>query len=98
MHRHRQHRASCTSAASTGRQAPAPPAPASSTGRQAPAPAAPALARAVYAREDAQRAWERRRADLADIADLDDILNQVDARAKELQERTTAILAAETDH
>ncbi|MGS0684582.1 hypothetical protein ACVBEQ_05435 [Nakamurella sp. GG22] len=51
----------------------------------------------VYTRDDAQRAWTRRRADLADIADVDDILNQIDARAKELQQRTAAILAAETD-
>ncbi len=51
----------------------------------------------VYSRGDAQRAWERRRADLNDIAGIDDVLNQIDARAKELQQRTVAILAAETD-
>ena len=54
------------------------------------------MPRAVYTREDAQRAWARRRADLADIAGVDDILNEIDARAKELQQRTAAILAAET--
>ena len=53
--------------------------------------------RAVYTRADAQRAWDRRRADLRDIAGVDDLLNGVDARARELQQRTAAILAAETD-
>ena len=57
----------------------------------------PPTPRAVYSREDAQRAWARRRADLQDIAGIDDILSHVDARARELQQRTAAILAAETD-
>ena len=52
--------------------------------------------RAVYTRGDAQRAWARRRADLQDIAGVDDILDQIDAPAKELQQHTAAILAAET--
>lgn len=51
--------------------------------------------RAVHGREQRQRAWDRRRADLRDIAGVDDILSHVDARAKELQQRTAAILAAE---
>jgi hypothetical protein len=49
----------------------------------------------VYCREDAQRAWARRRADLDDLAGIDDVLDEVDARAKELQQRTAAVLAAE---
>ncbi len=61
-----------------------------------PAKAPPLVPRAEYKREDAQRAWARRRADLADIAGVDDILNEIDARARELQQRTAAILAAET--
>ena len=56
---------------------------------------APAEVRPVYRREDAQRAWARRRADLEDIAGLDDVLAEIDARAKELERRTAAILAGE---
>ena len=52
--------------------------------------------RAVYTREDAQRAWTRRRADLQDIAGVNDVLERFDARAKELQQRTAAILDCET--
>ena len=59
-----------------------------------PAPV-PLQNRALYTRDDAQRAWDRRRADLADIAGVNDILDQLDARAKELQQRTSAFLAAE---
>ena len=61
-----------------------------------PAPV-PLQNRALYTRDDAQRAWARRRADLADIAGVEDALKQIDARAKELQQRTAAVLAAETD-
>ncbi|WP_447152285.1 hypothetical protein [Nakamurella sp. GG22] len=50
----------------------------------------------MYTTDDAQRAWARRQADLTDIASVENILNRVDARAKELQQRTAAILAAET--
>ena len=64
---------------------------------ETPAPVTVPAPRAVYSRDDAQRAWNRRRADLHDIAGVDDILNKIDARAKELQQRTAAILAAETD-
>ena len=60
-------------------------------GRPLPAP------RAVYSKEDRQRAWARRRSDLQDIAGVEEVLNQIDARAKELQQRTAAILAAETE-
>jgi hypothetical protein len=61
------------------------------------APASPPVPRAVYSREDSQRAWGRRRADLHDIAGIEQVLDQIDARAKELQQRTAGLLAAETD-
>jgi hypothetical protein len=51
----------------------------------------------VYSTEDRQRAWARRRADLRDIAGVEEVLNQIDARAKELQQRTAALLTAEID-
>ena len=57
----------------------------------------PATPRAVCSREDRQRAWARRRSDLHDIAGVAEVLNQIDARAIELQQRTAAILAAETE-
>jgi len=60
-----------------------------------PAKPVPVAGRGVYSRGDAQRAWARRRADLADLAGVDDILNDVDARATELERRTAAILAGE---
>jgi hypothetical protein len=66
----------------------------------APEPASPTPARvprAVYSREDSQRAWARRRAELADLAGVDDLLDKVDARAKELERRTAAILVGQTD-
>ena len=47
-----------------------------------PPPATPVVTRVVYSRDDAQRAWARRRADLKDIAGLETVLNEVDARAK----------------
>ena len=53
--------------------------------------------RAVYGKEDRQRAWARRRSDLQDIAGVAEVLDQIDARAAELQQRTAAILAAETE-
>jgi len=62
-----------------------------------PAPVKTATPRAVYSNEDRQRAWAGRRSDLQDIAGVEEILNQIDARAKELQQRTAAILAAETE-
>ena len=52
--------------------------------------------RAVYTKADAQWAWERRRADLAELAGVDRLLDELDAQARELQQRTAAILAAET--
>ena len=52
----------------------------------------------MYSREEAQRAWARRRADLEYIAGIDDVLAEIDARAKELEQRTAALLAAENTH
>jgi hypothetical protein len=60
-------------------------------------PAPPPFPRAVYSREDSQRAWARRRADLADLAGVDDLLDEVDTRARELERRTAAILVAQTN-
>ena len=66
------------------------------TNRKHPSPCQSLSAGGVQ-RDDAQRAWARRRADLQDIADVDDILEQFDARANHLQQRTADILDAETD-
>jgi hypothetical protein len=70
--------------------------PVEETEPERPAPV-PVVQRGLYSREDAQRAWARRRADLADIAGVDDILKEIDARARELERRTAAILAGQTD-
>jgi len=51
----------------------------------------------VYSREDSQRAWARRRADLDDLAGLDAVLDAVDCRAKELAQRTARILMEQID-
>jgi hypothetical protein len=64
------------------------------TAQEQPAPAPPA--RPVYTREDSRRAWARRRADLDDLAGVDDLLDDIDARAKELQRRAAAILVGQT--
>jgi len=58
----------------------------------------PPITRVVCSREDQQRAWARRRADLREIAGVAEVLDLIDARVKELQQRTAAVLAAETDH
>ncbi len=59
-----------------------------------PAPVVPPP-RPVYSRDDARRVWARRRADLDHLAGIDDVLDEIEARAKELQRRTAAVLAAE---
>jgi hypothetical protein len=48
------------------------------TDARAPTPV-PVVERKVYSREDAQGAWARRRADLDDLAGVEDLLDQVDA-------------------
>jgi len=64
---------------------------------QAPESEAPAFAPVevarVYTKDDARRAWARRRADLDEIANIDGVLAEIDARAKELERRTAAVLA-----
>jgi hypothetical protein len=65
-----------------------------------PKPAAsvpPPVPRAVYSQEDSERAWARRRADLADLAGVDDLLDEVDTRARELERRTAVILVGQTN-
>jgi hypothetical protein len=63
---------------------------------ETPAPAHP-TPRTGYSRQDRQRAWARRQSDLTNIAGIEEVPDQIDARAKELQQRTAAILAAEAD-
>jgi hypothetical protein len=60
--------------------------------------AAPVVKRATYTLDDAQRAWARRRADLQDIAGVDQVLAEIDARARDLERRTAAGLDAEYSH
>ena len=55
-------------------------------------PPVPVAPRGVYSREDSQRAWTQRRADLDDLSEMDDVLNEIDARAKDLDRRTAAVL------
>jgi hypothetical protein len=54
--------------------------------------AAPAAERAVYSRDDQHRAWQRRRAELADMAGITDVLTDVEQRAEELNRRAAALL------
>ena len=67
---------------------------------EAPEPAtptpAPRVEQPVYTRQDAQRAWARRRSDLEDIAGIDGVLAEIDLRAKELELRTAGVLAENT--
>ncbi|HEY4991492.1 MAG TPA: hypothetical protein VII33_05345 [Nakamurella sp.] len=48
--------------------------------------------RGVYGAADQRRAWARRRADLADLAGITDVLTDVDQRADELNRRAAALL------
>lgn len=59
-------------------------------------PSTPVPLGAVYSRDDSQRAWARRRADLEDVAGLEEVLANIDARARELEKRAAAILAGVT--
>lgn len=54
---------------------------------------APVPAVSVYTPDDAKLAWARRRADLENLAGIDDVLAEIDARAKELDRRTVDVLA-----
>jgi hypothetical protein len=54
--------------------------------------------RRLCSRDDAQRALARRRADLQDIAGIDDVLAEIDARARELEQSVAAVLAADNTH
>ena len=56
-----------------------------------PAPV-PVRERRVYSREDWQRAWLRRRADLDLLADVADVLTDIDQQVADLQNRVTALL------
>jgi len=56
-------------------------------------PSTPVQIRAVYTRDHAKQAWARRRADLEDIAGIDNFLAEIDSRARELERRTAAVLA-----
>ncbi len=53
--------------------------------------------RVGYGRRDAQRAWARRRADLAELGDVADELTDVDRRADELNRRAAALLDEHLD-
>ena len=60
------------------------------------APAQPEAAAAGYPMERRQAAWDRRRADLANLADVADELAAVDRRAADLTRRITDLLALAT--
>jgi hypothetical protein len=59
-------------------------------------PAQPEAAAAGYPMERRQAAWDRRRADLANLADVADELAAVDRRAADLTRRITDLLALAT--
>ena len=54
-------------------------------------------ARAGYSLRDAQRAWDRRRADLAELGGVAEELTDIDRRADELNRRAAALLAEHLD-
>ena len=56
-----------------------------------PPPAVPPP-RPVYSRQDREQAWARRRADLADMAGITDVLTDVEQRADELNRRAATLL------
>ena len=72
----------------THRNLPVDPDPDTAGGQPAPVPAE----RGVYGAADQRRAWERRRADLADLAGITDVLTDVEQRADELNRRAAALL------
>jgi len=50
-----------------------------------------------YSRGDAQQAWDRRRADLAELGDVAEELTGIDRRADELNRQAAALLAEHLD-
>ena len=63
-----------------------------------PEPSTPAQTRVACGRDDARRAWAKRRDDLNDLAGIDEVLAEIDARARELERRTAAVLAQTSHH
>ena len=61
-----------------------------------PAPA-PVVQRAGYSPRDSRRAWDRRRADLAELGGVAEELTDIDRRADELNRRAAALLAEHLD-
>ena len=61
-------------------------------------PSTPAQTRVVYGRDDARRAWAKRRGDLNDLAGIHYVLAEIDARATELKRPTAAVLAQTSHH
>ena len=61
-----------------------------------PAPV-PVAQRNGYSRGDAQQAWDRRRADLAELGDVAEELTGIDRRADELNRQAAALLAEHLD-
>ncbi len=57
----------------------------------------PVAHRAWYSRRDSQRAWDRRRADLAELGGVAEELTDIDRRADDLNRRTAALLAEHLD-
>ena len=57
-----------------------------------PAPDPDPAERGVYSAQDRQRAWLRRRADLDRLADVADVLTDIDQQVADLQSRVTALL------
>ena len=59
---------------------------------ETPAPSPPPVPRAMYGRQDVQQAWARRRADLQELAGVNDDLADIERRADELNRRATALI------
>jgi hypothetical protein len=57
-----------------------------------PQPAVVSPPRPVYSSRDREQAWERRRADLKDMAGITDVLTDVEQRADELNRRAATLL------
>jgi hypothetical protein len=55
----------------------------------------PVVERRVFEEAEARRGWARRRADLVEVAGVEDLLQDVDSQADEPNRRTAAVLAAQ---